>query len=289
MRKRNEDTDDFQNFEINDNEFQDFESENNEYETADELPPKRHKHTKLIVKIVLICMVIIFINVVIMFATGKLWFNQPEKSDYPIRGVFVDSDLGKIDWKKFSSQNLKAVYIKATEGTAYKDKKFDYNWKYSAETNVFSGAYHVFNPAKSGKEQAEYFCKTIGDLSGRLVPAVEVKLNGIYSVFAPSKETATKNLKEFLDYIYNQYGIKAVIICNSRTYNKYIDSVFSNDEYSICYESFFKKPKDNIECDFWSFSPRNRFGGYENSKEYITQFVFNSYITDEQFKKGYVC
>ncbi|MGN1114602.1 MAG: glycoside hydrolase family 25 protein [Oscillospiraceae bacterium] len=288
MRKNNEDINDFQNLEIHDNDFENFESEDYADGNYDELPPRKRKHTKLIFRIVLVCIAVIFVNVVIMFATGKLWFNQPKKSDYPIRGAFVDAELGTIDWKKFSGQNIKAVYIKATEGTSYKDRTFDYNWKHSAETTIYSGAYHVLNPAKSGKEQAEYFCKTIGDISGRLIPAVEVKLSGIYSVFAPSKETADKNLKEFLDYVYNQYGVNSVIICNSRTYKKYVDSAFS-DDYSVCYESFYKKPSDNVKCDFWSFSPRNRFGGYENKKEYVTQFVYNSYITDEEFKKNFVC
>ena len=53
-----------------------------------------------------------------------------------------------------------------------------------------------------GTKQAEHFINAVGeDLSGRLIPAVEVRLRGLYRLLPPDYYEAADNLADFCDRI----------------------------------------------------------------------------------------
>lgn len=250
---------------------------------------KRHKKLKkIILRLLFLCFLLIAVNVFVLFFTGKLWFNQPDKDEYPIRGALVDSAMGEINWKTFSHQNIKVAYIRATKGTGFKDESFDQNWKNSSECNLMTGAYHVFSLKKNGREQAEYFCNALDtSFSGRIVPAVQVKLSGIDMILAPDKADVIKHLKEFTDYFEQNFDISPLIICDNRSYEKYIEADFKSCPIMIT--DYFSTPDDDIEWDFWCFNPRVRLKGYKNSKQYISMFVCGQNISTDDFKEKYLC
>lgn len=273
--------------EIIDNEYSDYYSEY-EDEFVPQEPKKCKKLKRFIIRLLILCVFLIGINVFLLFFTGRLWFNQPDKDYYPIRGAIVDSDMGEVNWKTLSHQNIKLAYIRATKGTAFKDETFEQNWKNSSESDLMTGAYHVFKLNKSGRDQAEYFCNALGNsFLGRLIPAVEVKLSGIDMFLSPDKDDAVKNLKEFMVYFQQSWGIKPMIICDSRSYEKYIASDF--DDYSVMIADYFSQPDEGVKWDFWCFNPRVRLKGYKNSKEYISMFVYKDNISTDDFKNKYIC
>ena len=218
-------------FKLDDDAVEQINSEFPDDEIIDVKP--KHRLRRFIIRFSLLCIIIIMINIAVLFFTGKLWFNQPDKNDYPVRGALIDSDMGKIRWDVFSKQNISAAYIRATKGTSFKDEQFDDNWKASHDSELLTGAYHVFSLNTDGKKQAEYFCSVIEkSMNGRLVPAVEVKLTGIYVVVAPDKDKIVSNLRDFCNYIESRYGVKPVIMCTNRSYEKYVQNEFN--DYSLC-------------------------------------------------------
>lgn len=89
---------------------------------------------------------------------------------------------------KLKEQNIKFIYIKATEGSKTKDNKFDENWTNTKNAELLSGAYHFFSYDSEGKTQAENFIKTVGkDIKGRLLPAVDVEYYGDKEQNPPNK------------------------------------------------------------------------------------------------------
>lgn len=251
-------------------------------------PKPKRRLRKFIIRFSLLCILVIFINIGVLFFTGKLWFNQPDKNDYPIRGAFVDSDMGEIRWDVFSRQNISAVYIRATKGTSFKDEKFDENWKNSRECELLTGAYHVFKFNTDGEKQAEYFCNAMGDsVKGRLIPAVEVKLTGLNAIAPPDKDKAFKRLHQFCSSVEAMCGVKPLIICTDRSCEKYISGEF--DDYPLCIVDVFSEPEEGIDWDFWCYNNRVRVKGYENSDEYFSMFVYKENIDLDAFKKGYLC
>lgn len=69
------------------------------------------------------------------------WFVDEKNSTI---GVDVSSYQANIDMNKLKEQNIKFIYIKATEGSKKQDDKFTENWENAKNTELLSGAYLVF-------------------------------------------------------------------------------------------------------------------------------------------------
>jgi len=76
---------------------------------------------------------------------------------YPV-GVDVSHYQGSINWKTVQSRHIQFAWIKATEGTSYRDPKFNSNYTNAYKAKVIRGAYHFARPDLSGGDaQAKYF------------------------------------------------------------------------------------------------------------------------------------
>ena len=253
----------------------------------DEPVKKPRRLWRFLFRFVAFCFLIIAINIGILLFSGKLWFNQPDKNDYPVRGAFVDSDMGRINWNTFSGQNISMAYIKATKGLAYKEDNFDKYWLDSKDCELMTGAYHLFAPTKSGKKQAEYFCEAMGNsIKDRLIPAVEVKLYSIYALLPPKADEVIRNLTDFCNYIKSKYGVYPIIITDKRCYKKYLQGF---DEFQFIIKSYFSDVKNGLPSDFWCYNPRVRVNGYSNGKEYFSMFVYCKDVNIDTFRKEFVC
>ena len=237
------------------------------YEVYEEEKPRHRFLKKLVKRLIILCAVVLVINLAVLLYTGRLWFNEPKKRDYPIRGPVVTESMGEIRWKSFAKQNIQTAYIRATKGTTFEDGAFRDNWNGSKDTDISVGAYHVLELDTDGTKQAEHFINAVGDdLSGRLIPAVEVRLRGLYRLLPPDYYEAADNLADFCDRIEKQYGVRPVIYCTERTYKNIVasDSRFNKDK--IWYESLFSKPDEDMNWTFWTYTNRVKFSFYALQK-----------------------
>lgn len=69
------------------------------------------------------------------------WFVNEANSTI---GVDVSAYQADIDMNALKEQNIEFIYIKASEGSAHKDSRFEENWKNAEEAGLLSGAYHFF-------------------------------------------------------------------------------------------------------------------------------------------------
>jgi GH25 family lysozyme M1 (1,4-beta-N-acetylmuramidase) len=92
-----------------------------------------------------------------------------------VLGVDVSSYQGKIKWSTQTKQDKDFAYIKATEGSSYKNAYFKNQYGGAKKAGMIRGAYHFANPAgKAGYKQARYFVKNGGGWSadGKTLPGV---------------------------------------------------------------------------------------------------------------------
>ena len=90
-------------------------------------------------------------------------------------GIDVASYQGVVDWVSFTKAKRSFVFVKATEGTSYRNPYFTAQFGGAKQAGMFAGAYHFANPGgKSGKKQAEYFVKHGGKWTndGKTLPGV---------------------------------------------------------------------------------------------------------------------
>ncbi len=147
-------------------------------------------------------------------------------------------------------QNIKFIYIKATEGSKKQDNKFAENWVNAKNADLLSGAYHFFSYDSEGKTQAENFIKTVGkDIKGRLLPVADVEYYGDKEQNPPKKEDVIRELKIFLEMVEKEYGVKPLIYTRTDIYNKYLKGEF--DEYKKWISSFYTPLSWNYKDDWY--------------------------------------
>lgn len=211
---------------------------------------------------------------------GIIRLNNPSSSKYPVRGVDVSSFQGEIDFNLLSKNNINFAYIKATEGSTYKDTKFSENFKNSKKTELCAGAYHFMSFDSSGAAQSANFISAVGKDCGKLPPAVDVELYGKYKKSPPERKETAKILKELLSNLESYYSRKPVIYCTENSYNLYIKDEF--DGYPLWIRNVFTRPilKKNKQWTFWQYSDRGVLSGYKGKEKYIDLNVFYSDKSD---------
>lgn len=102
-----------------------------------------------------------------------------------VLGIDVSSHQGKVNWTK-QAKGRQFVFIKATEGTSYKNPFFYGQYVGSRKAGLMSGSYHFASPSgKNGKTQAQYFVRYGGawKRDGKTLPGV---LDIEYNPYGPT-------------------------------------------------------------------------------------------------------
>ncbi|MEU0227364.1 lysozyme [Streptomyces sp. NPDC006284] len=90
-------------------------------------------------------------------------------------GVDVSSHQGNVAWPTLWSSGVKWAYVKATEGTSYRNPYHAQQYGGSYDVGMIRGAYHFATPdGAGGAAQADYFVDHGGGWSkdGRTLPGV---------------------------------------------------------------------------------------------------------------------
>lgn len=194
------------------------------------------------------------------------------------RGVDLSSYQGEVDFSKLKSQGVEFAFVKATEGASYVDSRFLENWEGSRAAGVPTGAYHFFSYTESGAEQAAHYIKTVGELSGRLIPAVDLELSTAEKTNPPEKDTVVRSLRVFVAAIEEKYGVKPMIYATKEYFNKYLKDDFS--EYPRWVRSVFWPVYLEAGEDWavWQYDDHAKLEGYAGEEEFIDMDVVNSKI-----------
>ncbi len=101
--------------------------------------------------------------------------NVASAQEYPIKGFDVSHHQGDIQWQSISPQEFKFVYLKATEGGDFKDRKFQDNWLKAREQGFLVGAYHFYRLCRDGQIQAQNFIETVPKKTDSLPPVIDLE------------------------------------------------------------------------------------------------------------------
>lgn len=205
----------------------------------------------------------------LLVKTKKLQINRWIVSDTDVIGVDISEYQADVDMQKLASQGISFVYMKATEGSSFEDSRFVQNWENAAACGMPAGAYHFFSFDSPGRMQAENFINRIGDLDGRLIPAVDVEFYADKRENQPDPAEVTAQLRDFLNALETAYHVKPMIYCPREIYEKYIMGYF--DEYprwirSVYYPASFEA---GVSWVIWQYCDTGELEGYEGGEQYI--------------------
>ncbi|WP_405584560.1 lysozyme [Streptomyces sp. NBC_01190] len=131
-------------------------------------------------------------------------------------GFDVSNWQGTVDWAGAYKKGARFAYIKATEGTTYRDPRFNTNYTASYSAGFIRGAYHFATPDSStAKAQADYFVAHGGNWSkdGKtLPPMVDVEYNPYGATCYGLSKTAMVNwIAAFINEVHTKTSRWATI------------------------------------------------------------------------------
>lgn len=228
---------------------------------------------KRIVLLLIVGLLFIFFVGIGVF-TKMIKLNTFFVSKYEVKGVDVSHYQGEIDWETLAAEDLDFAYIKATEGSSFVDDRFAQNWAGASETALYTGAYHFFSFDSAGATQAAHYMATVGELSGRLVPVVDVEYYGDKWTNPPAKEAVVKELQDMLSILEEEYGQKPMLYTTYEVYYKYLAEDFG--EYPLWIRNVYFSPNVDMKGDWtiWQYSDTEILGGYQGEEKYIDCNVF---------------
>jgi len=106
---------------------------------------------------------------------NKVQFNYPASSLYSTYGLDVSHHQGEVNWPLVEKSQFKFVFLKATEGETFKDKRFEDNYLQAKKAGLKVGAYHFWSFCKDPKKQVNNILSSVPRLSGDILPALDME------------------------------------------------------------------------------------------------------------------
>ena len=204
---------------------------------------------------------------------------------YGINGIDVSHYQGSIDWQVIEEQGIDFAYIKATEGSSYVDDRFAENWEEAGNTHVLTGAYHFVSFESDVKTQTENYFQTVGDISGHLVPVLDVEYYGKIRKDPPSKDKVSRLIRDISKNIYDKYDVYPVIYSTMSFYLEYKEAFESNKDVftGIWIRSVYIPPLLFGINDWllWQFTDKAVLSGYDGDEKFIDMNV----LREDDFNK----
>jgi len=146
-----------------------------------------------------------------------------------VAGIDVSGHQGNVDWNYWWNQGKRFAYVKATEGTGYKNPYFAQQYVGSFNKGFIRGAYHFALPDRSsGKAQANFLADNGGAWSAdnQTLPAA---LDMEYNPYGPTCYGLTKSqmqawIKDFHDTYHARTGRSPVIYTSTSWWNQCVGS-----------------------------------------------------------------
>lgn len=195
--------------------------------------------------------------------SGVLRFNYPSSALYPIRGIDVSHHQGEVDWKKVRSNGVHFVYLKATEGGSFVDRRFTRNWQDAKSAGLIVGAYHFFTFCRDGASQAKNFLTVVPQTQGTLPMAIDLEYGGNCRKRLTHAELV-KELQAFINAIQVKDKRKPVLYMTKEFYVAYTrnDRQFFK-QYPLWIRDIFLNPAwlGDHAWTFWQYANRGRVAG----------------------------
>jgi len=181
-------------------------------------------------------------------------------SNTKLLGIDVSHHQGNINWNeveemKIDGDTIQFAYLKVTQGTNHKDRKYKKNRKELDKKAIKVGVYHFFSPKKDVSKQVKHFTNSFKRTT--LKPVLDVE-----TIEDLSKDELVKAVTLFLNKTENSINVRPIIYTYSSFCNDYFKGTSLESELfwianygsncEICNQ-------DNVIA--WQFSEKGTING----------------------------
>ncbi len=172
--------------------------------------------------------------------------------DGEYQGIDVSNHQGEISWENVAlNKNIQFVYIKATEGATYKDKRYDENVRGAKANGLLIGSYHYLRNTSLIRKQFVNFKNVAKKESQDLIPMVDVE-----------EEVEKDSILLFCNLLKEYYGRRPIVYGTNRSYNQYCAPDFN--DYYLMIGRYGNKPPvitGKGHYNIWQYSEKGRIEG----------------------------
>jgi GH25 family lysozyme M1 (1,4-beta-N-acetylmuramidase) len=148
-----------------------------------------------------------------------------------VPGIDVSGHQGNVNWPAQWNAGKRFVWVKATEGTGYRNPYFSQQYNGSYNQGFIRGAYHFALPDRSsGAAQANFFSSNGGGWSGdgRTLPgAMDMEYNPYGATcYGLSKAAMTNWIRDFSDTYKARWDKYPAIYTSTSWWNQCVGSSF---------------------------------------------------------------
>ena len=198
--------------------------------------------------------------------------------NYKVHGIDVSHHQGYIDWKAVKATEhqefpIRFVFMKATEGGDYKDRRFVENFRQAREVGLIRGAYHFYNPNSDPIRQADFYISQVKLEKGDLAPVLDIERK------PRDKAKLQADLVKFLNRLEQHYGVKPIIYTSYKYRARYLDAP-EFAKYPLWIAHYYV---DSLSYEGpWQFWQHTDYGTVPGIDESVDLNVFNGSLTDIQ-------
>ncbi|MGF2880532.1 GH25 family lysozyme [Acinetobacter johnsonii] len=186
--------------------------------------------------------------------------NVASAQEYPVKGFDVSHHQGDIQWQSISPQEFKFVYLKATEGGDFKDRKFQDNWLKAREQGFLVGAYHFYRLCRDGQIQAQNFIETVPKKTDSLPPVIDLEYDST-CINTYTREQLLKEIQVMHDRLYQHYGLQPIFYTSKAFYNIVLVDEFKKTPLWIREYQGQPELKGNPKWTFWQHTSQGQIKG----------------------------
>lgn len=182
--------------------------------------------------------------------------------NYPLLGIDVSHHQGDINYAEAvkmtrGRDSIQFVYIKTTEGTNFKDRNYDENAEGFAAYGMNYGFYHYYQPDRSAKKQALFYCETIKAYNFKLIPVVDIEVIG-----NRTKRQIVDSIAVFVNKVDEILEARPMIYTYVSFYCDYLEGTKLEPElYWLASYNTFNPYMEKSNVIMWQFSERGTVDG----------------------------
>ncbi len=202
-----------------------------------------------------------------------------------VEGIDVSGWQKEVDWQHYWDKGKRFAYVKATEGTGYRNPYFTQQYNGSYDVGMIRGAYHFALPDRSsGAAQAKYFAERGGGWSadGKTLPgALDLEYNPYGDTcYGKTKQAMRAWISDFHDTYREQTGRAPVIYTSASWWNTCVGDDHGFEETVPLWVARYADEVGDLPAGwdfhtFWQYSndpiDQNSFNGTRKQLEAVAR------------------
>lgn len=145
-------------------------------------------------------------------------------------GIDVAHHEGVIDWHRCKNAGVLYAFLKATEASTFRDKRYKFNRAQCAANGIPSGGYHFFRPRAPVSRQITNLVSMVGSMQdGELPPVLDLEVPESWRSL--SLRQRLNIVRAWLDGVEDALNVKPIIYLSS----SFAGDVLGSDKFLANY------------------------------------------------------